>query len=249
MTDMTVLAIERAAYGLPWATVMRVAGAAQVVGLAVAALALGDTEAAAIGIATLVGLVLLRFRGGTLGVIVLGLVFADTAFFTGAAALANLFGRAAPAATIGPGALAALALPGLVATIASLARRAHAPLSSRTATTVAFVAVGALLVLGAISLLTGDGARAAGAEVLRLEVSGARYSVTELSATAGTVTVRVTNHDLFWHTFTIAGLGVDLKLPVGGEQEVTFTAAPGTYTYICSVPGHASFMRGTLTVR
>ena len=246
---MTARAIERATYGLPWTTLMRVAGAAQVVGLAAAALALGDTEAAAIGIATLVGLVLLRFRGGTLGVVVLGLVFADTAFFTGAAALANLFGRAAPAATIGPGALAALALPGLVASVASLVRRAHASMSSRSATAVAVAAVGALLVLGAISLRTGNGVTAAGADILRLEVSGARYSVNALSATGGTVTVQVTNHDLFWHTFTIAELGVDVKLPVGGEQQVTFTAAPGTYTYICSVPGHAAFMHGTLTVR
>ena len=32
--------------------------------------------------------------------------------------------------------------------------------------------------------------------------------------------------------------------------EVTFTAAPGTYTFYCAIPGHESIgMRGTLTVR
>jgi plastocyanin len=62
------------------------------------------------------------------------------------------------------------------------------------------------------------------------------------------VTVAVTNHDLFWHTFTIAALGIDLRVPVGDEKSVTFTAAPGTYQYICGVPGHASFMHGVLTV-
>ena len=37
--------------------------------------------------------------------------------------------------------------------------------------------------------------------------------------------------------------------PPGGTTEVTFTApAPGTYPYICTVPGHYMMMKGTLTV-
>ena len=80
-------------------------------------------------------------------------------------------------------------------------------------------------------------------------MKSARFSESQLTATGRAVTVRVTNHDLFWHTFTISELGIDLKLPVGGEKELTFTAPPGAYTYVCAVPGHATFMRGTLTVR
>ncbi len=57
--------------------------------------------------------------------------------------------------------------------------------------------------------------------------------------------MQVTTHNLLWHTFTIGELGVDLKLPVGGDKQVTFTAAPGTYTYICFVLVHAAFMQGT----
>src|SRR6266511_4168634 len=109
--------------------------------------------------------------------------------------------------------------------------------------------VAALLAIGAVSIVTGGGGSTAGPEVLRLEVKSARFSESQLTATGRTVTVRVTNHDLFWHTFTIAELGIDLKLPVGGEKELTFTAPPGAYTYVCAVPGHATFMRGTLTVR
>ena len=64
------------------------------------------------------------------------------------------------------------------------------------------------------------------------------------------MTVSLANHDLFWHTFTIERLGVNLDVPVGGSRSVTFTAALGTYTFICRIPGHAAAgMRGTLTVR
>ncbi len=246
---MTASTFENTASRLSWAKLLRAAGGAQCVGLTVAALVLGDAEAAAIAVATLVGLLLLRFRGGTLGAVFLGLVFADTAFFTGAAALTNLLDRAAPLATIGPGALTAIALPGLAASVASVVRRGRASATSRSAGIVALIAVGALLAIGAVSIVTGGGGSTAGPEVLRLEVKSARFSESQLTATGRTVTVRVTNHDLFWHTFTIAELGIDLKLPVGGEKELTFTAPPGAYTYVCAVPGHATFMRGTLTVR
>ena len=66
----------------------------------------------------------------------------------------------------------------------------------------------------------------------------------------GKVTVAVRNRDLFWHTFTIDALGVDLKAPVGRLRSVTFEAQPGTYSYYCRIPGHATLgMRGTITVR
>ena len=35
----------------------------------------------------------------------------------------------------------------------------------------------------------------------------------------------------------------------GGDSEtVTFTANPGTYTFVCTIPGHSALMRGELTV-
>ena len=60
----------------------------------------------------------------------------------------------------------------------------------------------------------------------------------------------VRNRDLFWHTFTIDALGVDVTAPVGRLRSVTFEARPGTYSYYCRIPGHATLgMRGTITVR
>jgi plastocyanin len=263
--SMTAIAMDRPVGDLSWGTLLRVAAGAQSLGLGVAAVMLGDAEAGAIAVATIVMLVLQRFRGRT-GAVLLGLLFADTAFFTGAAALSNLLDRATPQATIGPAALAAIALAGVAASIASVwqGRRAVSP--GRSTTTMAFLITAAFAIIAIASVVSTRGAAGGGdalpsqaplpqagphpaaASIQRLEIKGARYSTDALTATSGTVTVAVTNHDLFWHTFTIGELGVDLRVPVGDEKSVTFTAAPGMYTYVCAVPGHASFMHGVLTV-
>ena len=60
------------------------------------------------------------------------------------------------------------------------------------------------------------------------------FSKTELNGHAGHVVVELENHDLFWHTFTIDELGVDLKVPVEARQQVVFDAPPGIYTFHCT---------------
>jgi plastocyanin len=65
----------------------------------------------------------------------------------------------------------------------------------------------------------------------------------------GVADVAVTNHDLFWHTFTIARLGVDARVPIGGTRRVHIEAAAGTYRFICRIPGHeGAGMSGTLII-
>jgi len=246
---MTAIAVERPAARLTWATLLRGAAIVQCVGLAAAVAVLSDAEAAAVGVGTLIAFGLLRFRGGKLGKVLLALVFADVAFFMGAAAFANLLGRADPVATIGPGVLAAVAIPGLVAAVADLVRGPRASAPSGSARLVAIFVAAAFATLTATSLLTAAPTSAAAPDVLRVETKNLRFSATELTVTGGAITVRMVNRDLFWHTFTIDELAVDLKVPVGGEQQLTFAARPGTYTYYCAVPGHSAVMRGTLTVR
>jgi plastocyanin len=64
------------------------------------------------------------------------------------------------------------------------------------------------------------------------------------------VVVQLENHDLFWHTFTIPELDVDMKVPVQATQQVTFQAPAGTYRFLCTIPGHEMLgMEGTLTVQ
>jgi len=53
------------------------------------------------------------------------------------------------------------------------------------------------------------------------------------------------------HTFTIASLGLDLKADPGGSESTTLKhLKPGTYQFICTIPGHAQLgMKGTLVVK
>jgi plastocyanin len=72
------------------------------------------------------------------------------------------------------------------------------------------------------------------------------------TATAGTVTLELTNDSSLPHDVQIESGGEDL----GGTEEVTGGTAtaevelePGEYTFYCSVPGHREGgMEGTLTV-
>lgn len=56
----------------------------------------------------------------------------------------------------------------------------------------------------------------------------------------------VDNADGWRHTFTIEGTDVDQDLPASTARRVDLNLPPGTYAYICEVPGHD--MTGTLTV-
>jgi plastocyanin len=107
-----------------------------------------------------------------------------------------------------------------------------------------------LVALGAVAVAGPTRERAAqGSQRLALQAAGTKFSTTALRARPGQVTVSLANHDLFWHTFTIERLGANVDVPVGGTRSVTFTAATGTYTFVCTIPGHASAgMRGTLVV-
>ena len=60
--------------------------------------------------------------------------------------------------------------------------------------------------------------------------------------------VLVTNRDFTVHTFTIKELGVDVSLHGRAEAIVELPGiAPGTYDYVCTIPGHEK-MTGKLVV-
>jgi nitrite reductase (NO-forming) len=68
------------------------------------------------------------------------------------------------------------------------------------------------------------------------------------------VELTLRNEGLIPHDFSISeGLSQPVKIEAGGgsNASTTFTIdRPGTYTFICSVPGHeAAGMRGTITAR
>ncbi len=87
-----------------------------------------------------------------------------------------------------------------------------------------------------------------------IQVSAQEFSFTldASQAQAGEVTFIVTNNGTMPHDFAIQGEGVDEKTPMidpGESATLTVELEPGSYTYICTLPGHAMLgMKGTFTV-
>jgi uncharacterized cupredoxin-like copper-binding protein len=193
-----------------------------------------------------------RWLGSGLpGLAVLGLVFADIAVYTLTGALSNLLNGEAFLDLATPASLAVASLTGLAAAVATGLSRGRPQAGARGGPALAGAGVVALATLLLAGLLVGRRPPAAAApSALRLETANMAFSSTDLSAAAGEVTLRLSNSDLFWHTFTIDALGVNVQAPVGGERELSFSASPGVYDFYCAIPGHALIgMRGTLTVR
>jgi plastocyanin len=101
---------------------------------------------------------------------------------------------------------------------------------------------------------TGGGGGGGGSTVkISADPSGAlKYEQTDVSATAGSITIDFTNMSSLPHDVTIEGNGAS-----GATDQITDSTTsttvdldPGTYTFFCSVDGHrAAGMEGTLTVK
>ena len=102
---------------------------------------------------------------------------------------------------------------------------------------------------------TGGGGGGGGGSTVKISAdpSGAlKYEQTDVSATAGSITIDFTNMSSLAHDVRIEGNGA-----TGGTDQITDSSTsatvdlqPGTYTFFCSVDGHrAAGMEGTLTVK
>jgi plastocyanin len=234
-----------------WLALLRGAAILDIALLLGAGILLHDREPLGLAILVGLGLWLLHLRGGLVGTILLGLVCADVAAFMVPAAMINAATGASMTSLLLPGALGLVSVTGLLATIPSRMRWSDSALA-RWAPLLLVLAAG-LSFVGLVVSRVGSAQQAQASPQqtsLVLAAEGLKFSPATLSGTSGQTTVRVANHDLFWHTFTIDALNVDLRVPVGADQTVTFTAPPGSYTFYCAIPGHESIgMRGTLTVR
>src|SRR5213080_3440321 len=211
----------RRQYG--WFWLVQVAAVVETALLFVAGVILRDAEALGFAFVLLLTLGWIVFRPGKIvPVLVRGLVFADVAFWMLPAAVTNGLSHDSPPSIILPGVLSATSVVGLLAVLAITGYAA---------------ATGS----------TNAGGRAGD---LVIAATNARFSTNTLTADHGTVTVDFTNNDLFWHTFTVSALGVDIRSPVEGHERVSFNAPPGTYEFFCAIPGHKQIgMRGTLVIR
>jgi plastocyanin len=97
---------------------------------------------------------------------------------------------------------------------------------------------------------------AGGGETLQLEASKTElaFDTTELEAKKpGKVTIDLNNPSAIPHNVTIEKEGTviaESETLAEGKTSATAELEPGTYTFLCSVPGHAEAgMEGTLTVK
>lgn len=231
--------------GLTWRRLLSIAGLLATVAMAVTALAISDLEggivATGFGIATF----LTRGSRKRLGAVGIGLASAITLFFMLTAAVTNARAGSELSAVLISATLAAVALLGLIAAIGCLVNGSSDSIAGPWA-----AVTGSGLVLIALVLWgTSSASAATPAADVYLTTEHVAFSQNEIRVPAGEVTVVVENKDLFWHTFTIPELGVNLRVPVGAKLPVSFDAPVGEYQFICAIPGHfEAGMHGTLVV-
>jgi len=247
---MTVAQPKQAA-GITWRHLLRYAAIADLLVMAIVGIAVRDKEALAFAAAILVGILFLRIRSGIAGVIMIGVLSLDAAVFMLPAAASNSTHRGRFVDLLIPLSLAVISASGALAAVGSVFRHRLPETSGRAAAVVlqATIAVFIVaLIAGTISQRTSK-AEVARAGDITVEMRNTAFLQKTLSAQGGSLSVAVSNHDLFWHTFTIDALHVNVDVPIGANRRVTFNAPPGRYEFYCRVPGHrAAGMHGILTV-
>jgi plastocyanin len=92
-------------------------------------------------------------------------------------------------------------------------------------------------------------------ETLKLSASPTdlAFNTTSLTSKPGKVTIDFNNPAALEHNVAIEQEGKEIATSetlAEGKTSVSADLAPGTYTYLCTIPGHAEAgMEGTLTVR
>jgi plastocyanin len=126
------------------------------------------------------------------------------------------------------------------------------------------LSLGSLLLVSALSVTACGGdddkgsespasSAAASADLVVTGVDGIRWDKESYTATAGDVSIMLRNASTLPHTLKIvaadnSAVGEELEATGNGDEQTgTFTLAAGTYTIICTVPGHGA-MKATLTV-
>ena len=268
---ISVQEFETLPFAWTWRDVLRAAAVGELFLLLLTMVALRDLLAAALAVILLVGLTMFLLRGKLfgflfqmiarvilwripeerVGALILGFLFADIGFYTVTGAASNLLSGASGAAILLPASLATFSVIGFVAAVLSVFRPRASLVPNRAPVNFVMSVLFVSSVVMGIGLLRGNmnAARALPPSDVKLVVENMGFSKTTLTTHPGVVTLALENHDLFWHTFTIESLGVDLKVPMQATDQIRFDAPAGTYTFHCTIPGHEMLgMHGTLTV-
>jgi hypothetical protein len=230
---------------------------AVVAGAATAALTFGlavglhdrDALLLTVGIAIAVGLTL-RWR--LLGGVVLAVLLADVTGWMGLAFASHLRHDDPFASSVVSALLVISSVTGLAALgVLAFSRRGEPPAPRRQPRPALAAALG--LTWGAVAAVvvglapSAVSIPAAKPGQLVVGIKNSRFTSDALRSRSGWVTIVVANPDLFWHTFTVPDLHIDITVPVGSVRQAAAKLAPGRYEYVCRVPGH-NRMHGVLVV-
>jgi plastocyanin len=79
--------------------------------------------------------------------------------------------------------------------------------------------------------------------------SDTHFDVNTIRVPVGVLNVKLLNDGAAYHTFKLSKTSLYLKANSGKTAEGSVTLSRGTYTFECTVPGHASAgMKGTIVV-
>jgi uncharacterized cupredoxin-like copper-binding protein len=107
----------------------------------------------------------------------------------------------------------------------------------------------AVLAVPALGAAAISAAAATSVSVTAGKPSELGFKLSTSRVSPGAVTFRITNSGTLAHDFKIAGKRTKL-VKKGKSTTLTVTLKKGTYSYLCTVPGHAAGgMKGKLTVR
>jgi plastocyanin len=234
-----------------WLSLLVAAGCATIASFVIPMIIAGSIETFFLAMAAPIVLgLLVVWRWRRTGIVVLGVVLlaellASAPFLTDALTHPETPGDFLP--------LTLFTVATLVGSVAAVpafrAAQVHARPTSRSATPVAVSAVLVLVAATAVSIVAAgrvDSVTAQPGDVA-LTTKDFQFDTRTITTDTETVAVTVTNDDATRHTFTIDELGVDLNVPPGTTQRVTFPADTGTYRFYC-IP-HATDMAGELVVR
>lgn len=228
-----------------WRSLVVLSGMIATMATGAAALWLTDIEGGIVAMAFGISTWLFSSGRRSFGLTGLILVSVVTLYFMGTAAATNIGGWAGAEGTLISFGLSAASTLVVIACVGWMLKK-DVGASVGPWLAIGVVAAGLAVPLVAGVLENQPERESAGISLVAENVG---FDQAELSASAGSITVSLENRDLFWHTFTIEELGVDLRVPVSAEMTVTFDAAPGEYTFICDIPGHPEAgMKGTLLV-
>lgn len=197
-----------------------------------------DLEALAFAALTVTALLATRWRGGTAGRVALGVLAVDSLGWMVPAAVVNV--REAEQ-------LIDVAVP-VVLTVLSVALLL-AVIGVRPAVVSALVGV-LLLAAVAATVVAPDADRRPPA-IATIDMDNVAFTPRRIQGLPASAPFHLDarNGDLFWHTFTVPDLDVDVAVPTGATRSVRIEGPPGTYRFVCAIPGHEQAgMEGTITI-